>query len=203
MSLSGRVTLCGALTLDSMTLRADRMRVAAAVAIASAMLIFPQLARADDDAYVDGFIGAFGGMAAFSETSVAGHLGPLAGVALGRYHWQLRPYVEGGASFNIGNAPHSMHLLVESGAAVRLLGGGQLGLGAALIPSQDALELATLFIGARKSLASIPLASGNSYDEPGRAQLEWGFYFRYHMPVAEDGLETFPAAGIFLGISNQ
>jgi hypothetical protein len=180
------------------------MKNAIAVAVLLTLVVSPQLAEAADDVpYVDGLIGAFGGMTLFPNNAYSGSFGPQADLVLGPQNWHLRPLVGAGASFNTGPAPYDFHLRAEAGAAIRVLGGAELGLGAVFVPQDGAVEWSTMYLGLKKSMFAVPLDNPAGGSASSGIQFELGPYFRYHMVMGAETSPVYPSAGIVFGISRQ
>jgi hypothetical protein len=163
----------------------------------------PQSAFADDGPWIDGNLGAFGGMTLFPDTAYVGSFGPQADLVFGKPGWALRPHVGAGFSFNVGPAPYDSHLLAEAGAALGFLGGAQLGVGSVFVPQDGALQWETMYVGLKKALFAVPIPDpSNSTRETGM-QFELGPYFRYHWGIGDDTSPSFPSAGITFGISRE
>jgi hypothetical protein len=172
--------------------------------VTASQVIAPQVATAADDVpYVDGLIGAFGGMTVFPDNAYSGSFGPQADLVLGPQTWHLRPLIGAGASFNTGPAPYDFHLRAEAGAAIRVLGGIELGLGSVFVPQDGALEWSTMYLGLKKSIFAVPLDNPAGGGASSGVQFELGPYFRYHMSVADETSPVYPSAGIVFGISRE
>jgi hypothetical protein len=179
------------------------MKQAIVVAIVLVFIAAPSVAAADDDPYVDGLVGAFGGMTVFPNNAYAGSFGPQADLVFGPQQWHLRPLVGAGASFNIGPAPYDFHLRAEAGAAIRVLGGLEVGLGSVFVPEEGTLGWSTMYLGLKKSIFAVPLESPAGGGAGSGMQFELGPYFRYHMVVGGETSPIYPSAGIVFGVSRQ
>lgn len=169
---------------------------------ALAVVTVPQAAAADEP-WIDGNLGAFGGMTLFPDTTYVGSFGPQADLVIGKPSWALRPHVGAGLSFNVGPAPYDSHVLAEAGAALRFLGGAQFGIGSVLVPRGGALAWETMYVGLKKALFAVPIPHPSNATRETGMQFELGPYFRYHWGIGGDTSPSFPSAGISFGISPQ
>lgn len=179
------------------------MKKSIAFAVLLALIASPQVAAADDEPYVDGLVGAFGGMTVFPDNAYSGSFGPQADLVFGPQRWHLRPLVGAGASFNTGPAPYDFHLRAEAGAAIRVLGGLELGFGSVFVPHGGTLKWSTMYMGLKKSIFALPLDNPAGGSAGSGMQFELGPYFRYHMALGGETSPVYPSAGIVFGVSRQ